>query len=108
VDDLGCDLVPEQTASVDLSSRVTLTLLTHGSEGLGKVATVRWLRAGRQRVAEVVAGHAVTRASEVERRHAVVLVGSDGEELFVLLLLGGTSEMRVQLVEVRARDTSKL
>jgi len=46
VNDLGGDLVPEQTASVDLSSRVALALLTHSGEGLGKVATVRWLRAG--------------------------------------------------------------
>lgn len=107
VDNLGCDLVPKKTSGVDLGSRVALILLAHGGEGLGKVAAVRGLRARRERVAEVVAGDAIPLASKVHRGHAVVLRRGDGEELLVLLVLCGSGKMRVQLVEVRARDASE-
>jgi hypothetical protein len=108
VDDLGCDLIPEQASCVDLGSGVTLILLAHSSQGFSEVAAVRRLGAWRKWVAQVVTGHAVAGTSEVQRSHAVVLRRGDREQLLSLLVLGGSSQVRVQLVEVRSRDASEL
>jgi hypothetical protein len=107
VDDLRCDLVPQQTTSVDLGGGVTLVLFAHGGKALGEVAAVGWLGARGEWVVEVVACEAIPLASEVQRCHAVVLVGSNGEQLLVLLFLRRSSEMGVHLIEVRARDAGE-
>jgi hypothetical protein len=108
VDDLGCDLVPEQASREDLGGGVTLILLAHSSKAFSKVAAVRRLGAWRERVAQVVTRHAVAGPGEVQRSHAVVLRRGDGEQLLSLLVLGGSSQVRVQLVKMRSRDASEL
>lgn len=69
---------------------------------------MRRLGARRKWVGQVVTGHAVAGAGEIQRGHAVVLRRCDGEQLLGFLILRGSSQVRVQLVEMRSGNASEL